>query len=583
MRDFAGLIRLDRTLRDGVAWLAERPWRSVLALALLCLVFYLPGFATIPVTDRDEARYAQATKQMLESGDFIDIRFQDKPRYKKPAGIYWLQAASVALLGDGPTRIWAYRVPSLVGAILAVILTWWALRPIFGRESALVGAALLAGCVTLVLEAHIAKSDAALIACIALAQGALARLYLLRRPREKMVGIAAAFWVALGLGVMIKGPVAPTVAALTIGALLLFDRRRDWLRQLHIAWGVPVFLLIVLPWFIAIGVISEGEFFRLSFGQDFLAKVKSGQEKHWGPPGFYFLSFWWTFWPAALFAAGGAALWLWRNRLLRRSLFLLAWIVPFWLIIELVPTKLPHYALPLYPAIAIGAAWVLREQVLSGRIPVRTYKQAAVLWLLIALAQAIVFGAAMWFFGVQPTAALIGLAAVFAVVAPLTAVASWRGQFFAAAGLALVSAAVLYWGVLGHVLPRLKPLWISEQLAEVVNAVGPCAGRKVALVGYREPSAVFLLGTDTVLSQGREAAAWLRREAGRIAVVSQRQKHAFDAAFADGNQTAPAPFACVSGFNVNGGRMLRLGLYSLASPESLKKCPIPPRYRCGAE
>jgi len=87
------------------------------AFLILCgLLFYLPGFFTIPAIDRDEARFAQATRQMVETGDFVDIRFQDTVRYKKPVGIYWMQAAVVeaaAKLGlpNAQLRIWLYRVP----------------------------------------------------------------------------------------------------------------------------------------------------------------------------------------------------------------------------------------------------------------------------------------------------------------------------------------------------------------------------------------------------------------------------------------------------------------------------------------
>ena len=69
--------------------------RTIVFLVLCGLVMFLPGFFNIPAIDRDEARFAQATKQMVESGDFVDIRFQDDVRYKKPVGIYWLQAAVV--------------------------------------------------------------------------------------------------------------------------------------------------------------------------------------------------------------------------------------------------------------------------------------------------------------------------------------------------------------------------------------------------------------------------------------------------------------------------------------------------------
>ena len=69
--------------------------RAVAFLLLCGLLLFLPGFFNIPPIDRDEARFAQATKQMVETGDFVDIRFQDEVRYKKPVGIYWLQAAAV--------------------------------------------------------------------------------------------------------------------------------------------------------------------------------------------------------------------------------------------------------------------------------------------------------------------------------------------------------------------------------------------------------------------------------------------------------------------------------------------------------
>ena len=85
--------------------------RAALWLVVVCLLSFLPGFFTIPPVDRDEARFAQATKQMLESGDYVDIRFQDESRYKKPVGIYWLQASAVKaadMLGvaDAQTTIW---------------------------------------------------------------------------------------------------------------------------------------------------------------------------------------------------------------------------------------------------------------------------------------------------------------------------------------------------------------------------------------------------------------------------------------------------------------------------------------------
>jgi 4-amino-4-deoxy-L-arabinose transferase-like glycosyltransferase len=118
---------------------------SYFLLVLLSLMLFAPGQASLPPLDRDESRYAQATTQMFETGNFVDIRFQDQPRYLQPAGVYWLQAASVSLLSSPEAReIWAYRIPSLLGATVAVLLTAWIGNLLFGEPTGLVAAVLLA-------------------------------------------------------------------------------------------------------------------------------------------------------------------------------------------------------------------------------------------------------------------------------------------------------------------------------------------------------------------------------------------------------------------------------------------------------
>ena len=148
-------------------------------LIVLCLAFFTPGLATLPPTDRDESLFAQASKQMIESGNYVDIRFQDQPRYKKPIGIYWLQAASVKLLNPHHLdEIWAYRVPSLIGATVAVLMTACLGAFLFSPAAGLLGAIMMAGCLILNVEARLAKTDAALLGSIMVAQYALARAYI---------------------------------------------------------------------------------------------------------------------------------------------------------------------------------------------------------------------------------------------------------------------------------------------------------------------------------------------------------------------------------------------------------------------
>ena len=91
--------------------------RPRLLLIGFCLLVWLPGFFTLPPTDRDESRFVQASRQMIETGDYVRIMNGDEPRNRKPIGIHWLQvpfAAAARSLGMWPRTnpVWPYRLPS---------------------------------------------------------------------------------------------------------------------------------------------------------------------------------------------------------------------------------------------------------------------------------------------------------------------------------------------------------------------------------------------------------------------------------------------------------------------------------------
>src|SRR3954452_12682942 len=229
------------------------------AFLILCgLLLFLPGFFNIPAIDRDEARFAQATKQMVETGDFIDIRFQDDVRYKKPVGIYWLQSAVVetaSMLGlpRAQLRIWIYRIPSLIGAIGAVLLTYWAALAFVTRRGAALAGLMMASCVLLGAEARLAKTDAMLLLTVTAAMGAMARVYLSwqrgEEPAHPPWSSPAIFWTALAGGVLLKGPLILMFVGLTILVLAILDRSAVWLWRMRPVWGLTWTLVLVLPWF----------------------------------------------------------------------------------------------------------------------------------------------------------------------------------------------------------------------------------------------------------------------------------------------------------------------------------------------
>src|SRR5215469_11462210 len=295
-------------------WLTRVSRHPYALLALLGLLLWLPGILSLPALDRDESRFAQSSRQMLESGNFVDIRFGQVPRYKKPVGIYWMQAAATAIAGhaenlaDGQdTKIWTYRLPSLIGGIAAVWLTYW-LGSAFGAAVGLVAALLLGFSVLLTAEATIATTDAVLLATVTAVQGVLLRIYRAAADGTSIsTRLAMWGWVAFALGILIKGPVIAGVVGSTIAVLLIWDWRAKtgtswtWLKASRPLWGLALTLLIVGPWLLAIWRESQGAFFQQSLGNDFAAKLAGGQESHGAPPGYNLLLSTIAFWPAILF------------------------------------------------------------------------------------------------------------------------------------------------------------------------------------------------------------------------------------------------------------------------------------------
>ena len=555
-----------RTLIPGLGalldFLAASHVRAVAFLVAICLVSYLPGFFNIPPVDRDEARFVQATKQMIESGDYVDIRFQEEVRYKKPVGIYWLQAAAVRAaegLGasDPRTTIWLYRLPSLIGAIGAVLLTYWTALAFGTRRTAYLSALMLACSLLLGVEARLAKTDAMLLLTVVAAFGALARAYLAppEAPMDRRTWLVPAmFWTALAGGVLLKGPVILILVALAVAALVVRDRSAHWLAGLRPAAGAAWLLLLVLPWFVAILRRTGVSFFVESIGNDLLSKMVGAQESHGAPPGYYLATFWVTFWPAAPLAAVAASR-VWRHHREPATQFLLAWLVPAWLLFELVPTKLPHYVLPLYPAIAILIARTMAQGGLSHD---RRLVRANILWPAVTV--------------MLPIAAVIAvvvlrrqlglLAWPFSAAAMIFGFLAWR--FYETDGAersllrAAVAAIMLSVAVPGAIVPLLRPLFPSALLA--YNVHPDCERPLYASAGYHEPSLVFLFGTSTRLTDGQGAADFLLEGGCRFAFIEARHERAFvQRAEAIGLRYAPGPR--VEGINYTAGHSFSIAIY----------------------
>ncbi len=545
---------------DGALARWSTGWRGPAVAALIAFLAGLPGLIAMPPLDRDESRFAQATAQMLESDDFVVIRFQDGPRFKKPVGIHWLQAASVYLLSSPEARqIWAYRVPSLLGAMLTAAACAWGAAAFFGGEAGLLAGGLLGASFLVSTEAFIAKTDSALTGTITLAMAALARLYAAARdgPPAPRATIWT-FWGALAASILIKGPVGPMVVGLALLALMASERRAGWLAGLKWYWGLIIILAVVGPWAGAVTVATDGAFWAQAVGSDLVPKLAGGQESHGAPFGYHALLSPILAFPITLLLPA-AALAGWRYRAEPGVRFALCWLIPTWLVFELLPTKLVHYLMPAYGAVAWLAVRALAEPI---GVVARGLGAGLSAVVGLALAGGVFYLLALY--GDPSMAWAATLAALLLAAAGLVGGALLLRQAPRPAIACALALALLGHGVLAAaVAPRLKPLWLSARLERALDKARllprqGVAEAPVAVAGFAEPSLVFALGTATELDGPAEAARAVVQN--RPAIVEAREEAAFRSALkAYGGQAREV--ATIAGINYSKGDPMTLRVY----------------------
>jgi len=534
-------------------------WRGPLLAALVALLAGLPALMLLPPLDRDESRYAQATSQMLETGDYVDIRFQDDPRWKKPVGIYWMQAAAVAVTSSVENRdIAPYRIPSILGAMLAAAACAWAGAAMFGQRAGFLAGAMLGATFLLSTEAGIAKTDAMLCGSVTLAMAGLARIYLTSRAGEVPIRPhKLMFWLGLGLSILIKGPIGLIVVAPAMIALSVWDRDASWIKRLGWGWGLPLVALIVGPWAIAITIATDGGFWTEAIAGDLAPKVVGGDEGHGVPPGLYLLIAPLLFFPATLLLPAALSTG-WHRRTEPAIRFLICWLVPAWLIFELTPTKLAHYTLPTFGALALLAAAALTR-------PVGKVSRLAGAGLSIAVG-ALLAVASVWLlteYGRSTAQTWATITIVFAILASLIGAFLMLHRAAMTAVIASIALGVVAHGALAGTLRQLRPLSVAPQLEKVLLAANlhPGQGRAgpIAVTGFHEPSLVFLTGRNTELTDGAGAARALAE--GRPVIVEARDADAFREAAAQLGVTGRV-VGTVNGHNYSKGDDVSLTVYA---------------------
>ena len=158
------------------SFIKKNSFKEITCFIIIAIIFNFSTLATIPVLDRDEARYVQASRQMIETNNFSTIKFQEEYRSKKPLGIYWLQSffinqtSNVYKITKEQLKvrndpIWKYRIISSITSLASIIILFYLAKKIFTREIAFFSAIILSISLLFVIESHIAKTDAVLLTC----------------------------------------------------------------------------------------------------------------------------------------------------------------------------------------------------------------------------------------------------------------------------------------------------------------------------------------------------------------------------------------------------------------------------------
>ena len=490
--------------------------RVLLASIILAAAgLYLLGNGAVSLWDRDEPRYAQCSRQMLKGFDgpgghapgFIVPHFLNELRTEKPPLIYWLQAGAMKIFGDDA---FAARLPSALAMIAVLILLAFAFYRAVGPVRAVWAVFILATSGLTIMSAKMCLTDATLLLFTTTAQLCAFAIY--RGDRKWWVPVL--LWTALGLGGLTKGPIVLATLAGTLVALAILDKWIDgtwnvkWWLALQPLAGLAILLAINGPWLYLVHQ-HEPTFLSKLYGA---AKrhAFNTTEKHTALPGFYLATILGLYFPWSLLLPTTLTL-AFRHRRQPVIRYCLAVIFGVWIFQEILPTKLPFYMLPLFPALALLTADTLvrciaREyddllkpafKVAVGVFAIAVLFLGFAPWLIFGSLPGKVFGASLYLGDLAPKNATILLTILAILYAGTITVLFFRHKFVAAAIAMGVGIALIFGVLFSLYLPNAEYIQISSRVAEILRRQ-PIAPGDAVMIEYKEPSLAFYQGGSIV-------------------------------------------------------------------------------------
>jgi len=377
-----------RPKERGAAWVP-------LALIVGSAAFYLLRLGAAGLYDPNEGQYAEVPREMLLLGDWITPHFNFVRYFEKPPLLYWLTALAYSLLGVSQ---FSARIVTACAAIAGIGIVYGIGRDLWGRRSGLLSGLVLATSFGYFIFSRIVLTDMLFTVVLAASFWGLVRGLLADSPRP--VGMLAAYG-GVGLAVLTKGLIGLVFPVLTVGGFLLLCRDRTLWQRLHLLWGGLIFLAVVAPWHILVGVRNEGFFWFYFINEHVLRFLARRDIMDYDPlPVWTYLAMvaawmfpWCVFLPAALWRLVPRR--RPRTREERAALFVTLWaaaVIGFFLFS---PSRLEYYSMPAFPALAllVGRLW---DRELAAAQP--GWRNAVTHSCLALLAAAILLVPAVWLF-----------------------------------------------------------------------------------------------------------------------------------------------------------------------------------------
>ena len=497
---------------------------SVVVLLITLTIFsnYLFVSTRTTLWDRDEPRYARAAVEMVESGNYLLPTFNGQIWFDKPPLLYWLMSLPIRL--KGPTEL-ACRFFGVLGTALICLLTYFIGKQLLGTKAGLWAMVILASTLMILIVGTSAISDAVLLPFIVAVMAVFAQSISSRVPLSHIFLMG----VALGLGMLTKGPIGlmPLPAIATILWLVRKTRKNIWRDVCAVAASLAIGFLIFAAWAIPANHFTDGQFLREFIGRHVITRALKPMEHHGGnfllylpyylPVVIVGLFPWTLHLPGAISAVIGGRVGGKYGRI-----FLISWVVPTFIIMSLAATKLPHYIIFIWPALALAVAGTIvaeQENRLTERDKIWLRRGV---WFFGPLAIAMALGLMVgpWFVKI-PGLRWSGLASGMVLLAmAIIAIHQQRANRpQAAAKVLLVCILVFEISVLFGILSAVEQVKIAPALARAVNDK-TVKDVPVAAYKYREPTLNFYIGRHIeVLRTEKDVVDWAERAINGILVI----------------------------------------------------------------